>query len=154
MLFFKLVTTFGSDKIDTQKIKNNFFCQDKFYSLKAHAHYFTVFIYLATWRAPTLGIFTYSIFTNLPWCSQSMNSLIYIYSIQIPSCFLWVLDFLCTTAAQKKILYYPLPTICRFFSRKEKDCSLDCKENLRTQTLWYKVGWTLERENLTSIMIC
>ena len=30
--------------------------QDKFYSLKAHAHYFTVFIYLANWRAAKLGI--------------------------------------------------------------------------------------------------
>ena len=132
MLFFKLVTTFGSDKIDTQKIKNNFFCQDKFYSLKAHAHYFTVFIYLATWRAAKLGIFTHFTLTNLPRCSQSMNSLIYVYSIQIPSCFLWELDLLYTTPAQKKFLYYPLPTVCRFFSRKEKDCTLDCKENLRT----------------------
>ena len=24
------------------------------------------------------------------------------------------------------------PMVCRFFLRKEKDCSLDCKENLRT----------------------
>ena len=31
-------------------------------------------------------------FTNLPRCSKSINSLIYLYSIQIPSCFLWVLD--------------------------------------------------------------
>ena len=30
-------------------------------------------------------------FTNSPRCSQSINSLIYVYSIQIPSCFLWVL---------------------------------------------------------------
>ena len=28
--------------------KEFFFFQDKFYSLKAHAHYFTVLIYLAT----------------------------------------------------------------------------------------------------------
>ena len=84
------VTAFGREKIVAQKIKKQFF-QDKFYSLKAHAHYFTVFIYLATWRAAKLGIFTH-MFTNLPQCSQSMNSLIYIYSIQIPSYLLWVLD--------------------------------------------------------------
>ena len=41
------VTAFGREKIVAQKIKKQFF-QDKFYSLKAHAHYFTVFIYLAT----------------------------------------------------------------------------------------------------------
>ena len=55
------------------------------YPLKAHAHYFTVFIYLETWRGAKLGIFTHFTFTNLPWCSQSMNSLIYVYSMQIPS---------------------------------------------------------------------
>ena len=72
-----LVTAFGREKIGTQKFLKKIF-QDNFYSLKAHAHYFTVFIYLATWRAAKLGIFTH-IFTNLPQCSQSMNSLIYIY---------------------------------------------------------------------------
>ena len=55
------------------------------YSLKAHAHYFTVFMYLESWGVAKLGIFTHFTFTNLPWCSQSMNSLIYVYSIQIPS---------------------------------------------------------------------
>ena len=55
------------------------------YSLKAHEHYFTVFMYLQTWRGAKRGIFTYFTFTNLPWFSQSMNSLIYVYSIQIPS---------------------------------------------------------------------
>ena len=67
----------------------------KLYSLIAHAHYFTIFIYLATWRAAKLGIFTHFMFTNLPQCSQSINSLIYVYSIQILSCFLWVLDHSC-----------------------------------------------------------
>ena len=55
------------------------------YPLKAHAHYLTVFIYLETWRGAKIGIFTHFTFTNLPRCSQSMNSLIYVYSIQIPS---------------------------------------------------------------------
>ena len=32
-------------------------------------------------------------FTNLSRCSQSINSLIYVYSIQIPSYFLWVLVY-------------------------------------------------------------
>ena len=59
-----------------KKLKSNFF-QYILYSLKAHAHYFTVFIYLETWRGAKLGIFTHFTFTNLPWCSQSMNSLMY-----------------------------------------------------------------------------
>ena len=52
---------------------------DIFYSWKAHAHYFTVSIYLATWRAAELCIFTHFMFTNLPRCNNSLNSLIYIY---------------------------------------------------------------------------
>ena len=58
------------------------------YSLKAHGHYFFVFLCLETWRGAKLCIFTHFTFTNLPWCSQSMNQMIYIYtlySIQIPS---------------------------------------------------------------------
>ena len=73
------------------KIKT-FYFKDKFYSLKAHVHYFTVFIYLPTSRTAKLGIVTHFTFTNLPWCSQSINSLIYVHYIQIPSCFLWVFD--------------------------------------------------------------
>ena len=38
--------------------------------------------------------FFYS-FTDLPQCRQSIDSLIYVYSIQILSCFLWVLDHYC-----------------------------------------------------------
>ena len=83
------MTTFGRVKIGAQKIKKKTttFCQDKLYSLKAHAHYFTVFIYLETRRAAKLDIFTHFTFTNLPRCSQSMNSIIYVYSMQIPSWF-------------------------------------------------------------------
>ena len=55
------------------------------YPLKAHEHYFTVLIYLETWRGAKTGVFTHFTFTNLPWCSQIMNSLIYVYSILIPS---------------------------------------------------------------------
>ena len=58
-------------------------------SLKAHAHYVTLFIFLETWRGAklfySLLMFTHFTFTNLPWCSQSMNSLIYVFSIQISS---------------------------------------------------------------------
>ena len=101
-----LVTAFGHKKIGTWKIKK-LFCQDKFYSLKAYAHYFTILVYLAPWRAVKLGFFFFFhfIFTNLPWCSQSINSLMYVYSIQIPSCFLWVLNhsYDCTC------LYYRRP---------------------------------------------
>ena len=47
-LFFTLVAAFGRKKIGAQKIKKQFFSKVKFYSLKAHGHYFTVVIYLAT----------------------------------------------------------------------------------------------------------
>ena len=67
----------GAKKSAPKRLKNIFFFQDNFYLLKAHAHYFTVLIYLATWRAAKLGIFTHFMFTNLPRCSQSINSLIY-----------------------------------------------------------------------------
>ena len=76
--------TLGHKKIGAQKIKT-FYFQDKFYSLKAHVHYFTVLIYLPTSRAAKLLIVTHFTFTNLPWCSQSINSLIYEYSVQISS---------------------------------------------------------------------
>ena len=59
----------GARKSAPKKLKNNFFP-------KAHAHYFTVLIYLGTWRATKLGVFPHFIFTNLPRCSQSINSLI------------------------------------------------------------------------------
>ena len=79
----------GERKLVPKKLKELFFFQYMLYSLKAHAHYFTVFIYLETWRGTKLSIFTHFTFTNLPWCSQSMNSLmnslIYVYSLQIPS---------------------------------------------------------------------
>ena len=58
-----MVTAFGCKKIGVQKKKN--FFQDKFYSLKAHAHYFTILIYLATWRTAKCGIFIHFTFTNL-----------------------------------------------------------------------------------------
>ena len=101
----------GARKSAPKKSKNNFF-QDKFYSLMAHAHYFTVLIYLANCRAAKIGIFTHFTSTNLPQCSQSINSLIYVNSVQIHGCSLWVLDqsritLLCTTVTQKSFLHYP-----------------------------------------------
>ena len=75
----------GARKSVPKKLKN--FFQDKFYPLKGHADNFTVLIYLATWRAAKLGIFTYFMFTNLLRCSQSINPLLYVYSIQIPPAF-------------------------------------------------------------------
>ena len=98
--------------------KLKFFFQDKFYSLKAHAHYFTVLIYLAAWRAVKLGIFTHFTFPNLTQCSQSINSLIYVYSIQVPGCLLRVLDHShdCTS------LYYIRPR--KFFCITPWSCML------------------------------
>ena len=96
----------GMRNVTPKKLKNNF-SQDKFYSLKAHAHYFTAFIYLATWKATKFGIFTYFMFINLPRCSQSMNSLICVYSIQIPSIeFSWVLD---SSQSWSHFFVLPLP---------------------------------------------
>ena len=61
------VRAFGRKKIGAQKVKKIFlFFQDKFYFLKAHAHYFAVLIYLANRRAAKIGIFTHFTFTNLP----------------------------------------------------------------------------------------
>ena len=96
-----------------QKNQKIIFFQDKFYSLKDHAYYFIVVIYFPTGRAAKLGIFTHFTFKNLPQCSQSINWLIYVYSIQIPSCFLWVLyQSRDRTSSHyrhpKKFLYYPL----------------------------------------------
>ena len=54
----------GRDQIGAQKIKKQL--QDKFHSLKAHAHYFTVLIYLATSGAAKLGIFTHFRSIKLP----------------------------------------------------------------------------------------
>ena len=66
-------------KKSAPKNQKTIFFQNRFYSLKAHAHYFTVLIYLVTWRAAKLCIFTNFISINLPRCSQSINSLKYIY---------------------------------------------------------------------------
>ena len=65
---------FGRKKIGAQKIKKQFFSKISSILWKAHAHYFTFLIYLATWRAAKLGIFTHFLFTNLPRCSQSITT--------------------------------------------------------------------------------
>ena len=93
--------------------KKTFSFQDRFCFLKARAHYFTVLIYFANWRTIKLGIFAHFIFTNSPRCSQRINSPIYVYSTQIASCFLWVLDHSHDSTSSyyyrpKKCLYYPL----------------------------------------------
>ena len=85
-LFSKLVTTFGCEEIGIQKIKKHFFCNICYIlSRLMHITSLILHIYLETWRGAKLGIFTHFTFTHLPWCSQSMNSLLYVYSIQIPS---------------------------------------------------------------------
>ena len=56
-----------------KKVKNIFF-QHKFSSLKAHAHYFTVLIYFAIWRAAKVGIFTHFTSINLPQCDVAKAS--------------------------------------------------------------------------------
>ena len=105
-----MATPFGQEEIGTQKIKNIF--RYMLYSLKAHAHYFTVFIYLETWRGAKLGIFTHFTFTNLPWCSQSMNSLMCILYTD-PQLITDVITLLRTTATKKFSVLPPKPYACR-----------------------------------------
>ena len=87
--------------------------QDKFYSLKAHTHYFIVLMYLGTWKAAKLDIFIHFTSINLPHLSQSISSLMYVYyTVQFPSCFSWVLDHSCDCISSyyrrilKRFLYY------------------------------------------------
>ena len=68
----------GLTKSAPRSLKTIFF-QNMFYSLKAHAHYFTIIICLAPWRADKLGICTHFTSINLPQCSQSIKSLMYVY---------------------------------------------------------------------------
>ena len=89
---FHVSDRFWAREIRHPKNWKTIFFKEKFYSLKAHAHYLPALIYFGTWRAAKLGIFTHFTLTNLPQCGQRINSLIYVYSIQIPSCFLCVLD--------------------------------------------------------------
>ena len=105
-------TAFGPDKIGAQKIKKQFFFQDKFYSLKAQAHYFTVLINLATWRAAKLGIFTRFTSINLLQCIQSINALKCVYYTYHTDTHLFyehlvlvVIAVLCTTVAQKNSVH-------------------------------------------------
>ena len=113
------VTTFGCDKIGTQKIKKNFFFQDKFYS-KAHPGYFTVLIYLATWRAAELDIFTHFRFVNLPQYRQSINSFMYVYYTdpQLFFFFFFMITLICTTDTPKNLsvlsLVYNLATCSNY----------------------------------------
>ena len=92
------------------------------------------FIYLPTWRAGKLGIFTHFTFTNLLWCSKSMNSLIYVYSIQIPSSFLGVLDH----SRYHTSSYYrrPLPKLPPAITQKHlgmfSDTRLEFQEHLKS----------------------
>ena len=66
-------------KSTPKKLKNNFFPRSVLFFKGFCAYYFTVYKYLAIWRAVKLGIFTHFTSTKLPWCSQSINSLMYVY---------------------------------------------------------------------------
>ena len=102
----------GARKSAPKKLKNNFF-QDKLSSLKAHAHYFTVFIYVTTWRAAQFGIFTHFTFTNLLRLAKASTQY-YMYTIFRPPAPFY--EYLIkvvnvphlTTTAQKNLLYYPV----------------------------------------------
>ena len=101
------------------------FSLDKFYSLKAHANYFTILIYFGAWKAAKLGIFfIHFTFINLPWCNQSINSLIYVYILYTDPWLLFMgawsvmMTLLHTNTIQKTFLHYPLTTNLPFFKRK------------------------------------
>ena len=103
-----------SDRFWVQQ-KINFSFQDKFFSLKAHAHYFTILIYLATWKAAKLGIFTHFTSINLPQCSKSIDSLMYLYYTDL-HLFLWATDLSrdCTSSYYKTILHLVQCCLWRF----------------------------------------
>ena len=75
-----------------------------------YAHDFIVLIYLTTWTAVKLGIFTHITFTKLRRCSQSINSLIYVYSIQLLFMTAWsqLLSYFFVPSPPKKIFYITL----------------------------------------------
>ena len=101
------VTIFSARKLVPKNYKTIFF-QDKFYSLKPHAHYFIVFLYLATWRAAKFGIFTHFTFTNLHRCSKKhqLTNICILSPAAFYECLITVvIALLLTTAAQKDLLY-------------------------------------------------
>ena len=91
----------GTRKLAPKKLKINF-------SLKAHAHYFTVFIYLETWRGAKLGIF-YSFYLPKLTLMESKYELTDICILYTdPQQITDVIKLPRTTTIQKKFLYYPL----------------------------------------------
>ena len=149
----------GTTKLVPKKLKNNFF--PIFYSLKAHAHYFTILMYLETWRGAKLGIFTHFTFTNIPWCNQSMNSLIYVYTLYTdPQLITDMIALLCTTGTQKSFLYYPLIGLRfwpwnfhqkrqGFHSREERELLEDQEKSGKFDIFWKKSGKSKERKFLS-----
>ena len=148
----------GTTKLVPKKLKNNFFLI--FYSLKAHAHYFTIFMYLETWRGAKLGIFTHFTFTNIPWCNQNMNSLIYVYILYTdPQLITDMITLLRTTGTQKSFLYYPLMGLrfwpWNFHQQRQGFHSREERELLEDQEkseIWYfleKSGKSKERKFLS-----
>ena len=81
----------GARKLAPKKLSISF--QHKFYSLKAHAHYFAVLIYFQELEELLKLIFLIilhpSTYPDVAKASQLINVCIL---IQIPSCFLWALD--------------------------------------------------------------
>ena len=105
----------GVRKSAPKKLRTIFF-QDKFYSLTDQAYYFTILIYLSTWRVVKLGIFSHFTSTNLSRCSQSNKLLMYVYYAYSQLLFMSAWSQKCShsrdgllrnTAAQKKISVLP-----------------------------------------------
>ena len=61
-----------------KKLKKHFF-HDMFHSWKAHAHCFTVLIYLATWITGKLGIFTHYTSISLPQTKHQLTNVYILY---------------------------------------------------------------------------
>ena len=121
------------------KNKKNFFSNIRYF-LKALAPYFTVFIYLETWSGGKPGIFTHFSFTNLPWCSQSMNSL-----------FIYTLSRSPADHRRDHTSYYPLTGLCLwpwdFHQQGQGFYSREVREFVReTGKVRFVIFWKKVRE--------
>ena len=75
--FWRRWLLFGLTKSAPKKLKSSFFLRQGLF-FKGSSTYFTVLIYVAT-RRDAKRIFTHFTSINLPWCSQSITSLMYVY---------------------------------------------------------------------------
>ena len=97
----------GKKKLAPKKLKNNFFLIYVI-SFKGSCTLLHCFYILRNLKL----VFTHFTFTNLPWCSQSMNSLMCILYTD-PQLITDVITLLRTTATKKFSVLPPKPYACR-----------------------------------------